>query len=366
MNDNGPALADDRHARVGFVGLGGMGRNHASNIAEAGHAVVAGVDVAAEARREFESVFGVETYETHGAMFGSEDLDAVVVTTPNAFHADATVAALTQDVPVLCEKPLAADLAGAERIADAAADSEAFCMVGFHNRFSLSAAAFREFREAGRFGDIRHIDAHYVRRRGIPGVGSWFTDAELAGGGALVDLGVHLVDLTLYLAGYPDPVEVMGVTRSDFVSDPGYVDPDGWSDGRGGEGQTVDVDDSASAFVRCSDGTTISLEVAWATNRPTTSSVVVSGTEAGAECTVGGETLSVYETGAAGGDHYSDTEIEGRYEPSGWAAEDEYFLRHALAGIAPDLNTVEQGLTVQRVLDAIYRADQQGGAVRLD
>jgi predicted dehydrogenase len=366
MKDNGPVVAADRRARVGFVGLGGMGRNHASNVTDQGHDVVAGVDVAGEARREFASVFGAETYESHGAMFGHEDLDAVIVTTPNAFHADAVVAALAEDVPVLCEKPLAADLAGAERVAEAAADADAFCMVGFHNRFSLSAAAFTEFREAGRFGEIRHVDANYVRRRGVPGVGSWFTDAELAGGGALVDLGVHLVDLALYLAGYPEPREVTGVTRSDFVSDPGYVDPDGWSDDRGNAGETVDVDDSASAFVRCADGTTISLEVAWASNRPTDSTVVVSGTEAGAECAVGGETLTVYETGAAGGDHYSDTTIEGRYEPSGWAAEDAYFLRHALAGVDPELNTVQQGLTVQRVLDAIYRADASGSAVRLE
>ncbi|WP_276257111.1 Gfo/Idh/MocA family protein [Halomontanus rarus] len=351
--------------RVGVVGLGGMGTNHAGNVVDFGHEVVAGTDVVPEIRDAFAAEFDVPTYETYEDMYVREDLDAVIVTTPNKFHEPATVAALECDYDVLCEKPLADDLAGAERIADAAAESEGFCMVGFHNRFSTPMTLFKEQQAAGRFGEITHVEANYVRRRGIPGVGSWFTSKELAGGGALIDIGVHVLDLALHALEFPEIVEVTGVTRSDFGGRTDYADPDGFADHWDGDGETFDVDDSVTAYVRCADGTTISLNVSWAANRATKDDLVVQGTDAGAEFSLHDDALTIFETGTEGGDHYADTELTGSLEPAGHAAEDRRFLEAVLAGEAPDINTVEQGLTVQRVIDAIYRSSEDGEAKRL-
>jgi len=358
-----PMTFDPR--RVAVVGCGGMGRNHAQNVVDAGHHVVAGVDVNEGARDGFAAEFDAGAFADTGTMLDEMAPDAVVVTTPNAFHKEAAVAALQRGVPVLCEKPLADSLDAAERIADAARESAAFCMVGFHNRFSAAADLAVAYREDGRFGEVSHVEGEYVRRRGVPGVGSWFTDADLAGGGAVVDIGVHLVDFALYLAGFPEVAEVSATTRSEFGGREDYVDPDGWSGhGSGGTG-AFEVEDSASAFLRCADGTTMSLEVAWACNREPSTDVVLRGTEAGATCEVGGDDLTVHGVDAAGVDHYVDSDLTGRREVSGHAAEDRLFLEAVAAGEAPETNTVEEALAVQRVLDAIYRSSERGEAVSL-
>jgi len=349
--------------RLGLVGLGGAGRNHAGNLVDLDCDLVAGADVVPEVRSSFAADYDVDTYESHEAMYEDADLDGVVVTTPNAYHEPPVTAALERDIHTLCEKPLSNTLEGAESIVDAAHASNAFCMVGFHNRFSTAAEILTEHRENGRLGDIIHIEADYVRRRGIPGIGSWFTNRDLSGGGALIDLGIHLIDFALYLADFPEVVEVSGATRSEFGTREDYVDPDdfggNWEDSSG----TFDVDDSASAFVRCADGTTISLEVAWACNRDFSKEVVVRGTDAGARCSLGGDSVELLETSAEGTHHFVDSDLSGSLDPSGHAAEDARFIDAIEADEAPSINTVEEGLAVQRVVDAIYRSSETGGAV---
>jgi len=351
--------------RLGIVGLGEMGNSHGKNAVTHGATIVAGADIDAAARESFAADYDAVTYEGHEAMYEMEDLDAVVITTPNAFHESASTAALERGIDVLCEKPLAASLPGAERIADAAAESEAFCMVGFHKRFSTAGVLFEQRHASGHFGEIRHIEANYVRRRGIPDLGSWFTNADLSGGGALIDIGVHAIDFALYLAGFPTVEEVSGVTHADFGGREDYADPDNWTKNQTRERITFDVEDSANAFIRCANDTTIALDVAWATNRESTTKCVVRGTEAGAYCLLDGDSLLVYETGTGGADHYADTRLTSDLEPSRHEAEMVAFLAGVETGEAPEENTVEQGLIVQRVVDAIYRSSERGEAVRV-
>jgi predicted dehydrogenase len=347
---------------VGIVGLGGMGELHASNAVELGHEV-AGADVAPEMRDAFAAQFDAPVYADHESLLGA-GVDAVVITTPNAYHAPAAVAALEADVPVLCEKPLADSLSAAREIEAAAHESGAFCMVGFNNRFSAAAEIVTDLREAGRLGEIRHVETGWVRRRGIPGLGTWFTKKELSGGGALIDIGVHALDFGLHLAGYPEVVSVSGVTRADYGADPEYVNPDE-ADG-GNAGGEFDVDDSASAFVRCADGTTIDLEAAWASNREPSREVVDDGTGGSVETTIGGDAVTLREVGAEGPGYYADAELSTTYGADTHAAEDRYFLETVDAGETPARNTLEEGMTVQRILDAIYRSSETGEEVRLD
>lgn len=352
--------------RVGVVGLGLMGRVHARNARDLGARVVGGADVAAGSREEFAAEFGVPTYETHEALLAGEDVDAVVVTTPNRFHEPVAVAALEAGRDVLVEKPLAHTLESAERIAEAAAGAPGFCMLGFHSRFSPAATATRAYADDGRFGRIDHVEATFVRRRGIPSPGSWFTTADLSGGGALIDVGVHVVDLALFVLGFPEPAEVSGVARSNFGGREDYADPDGFADTWSGAEGEFDVDDSVSAFLRFSTGQTLSLEVAWATNRPPASELVVRGADAGASFEMEGEVVELYETGNHGVDHYVTSEIDARGGPEGHVAEMEHFLEAVAAGGPPTMNTVREGLAVQRVIDAIYRSAASGRAVAVD
>ncbi|MDG5759610.1 Gfo/Idh/MocA family oxidoreductase [Natronococcus sp. A-GB1] len=354
----------DAEIGVGIVGLGGMGQLHARNVEEFGADVVAGADLVENQREAFAAEFGATTYETHEGLVVDANVDAVIVTTPNRFHEPITVDALEAGNHVLVEKPLAHTLESAERIADVALEADGICMVGFHNRHAASMAMFDEQRD--RFGELTHVEANYVRRRGVPGPGSWFTDPDLAGGGSLLDIGVHAIDLALYAMEFPEVVEVSGVARSTFGMDDDYADPDGFGDAWDGTAETYEVDDSVSAFIRCADGRTISLEAAWATNREPSMDFRVRGTDAGAQFDIGSTDMEILEASTAGCDHYADVDLTGDASLTGHQEQDARFLETIAAGVEPETNTVEEALTVQRVIDAIYRSSETGRAQRIE
>jgi predicted dehydrogenase len=353
--------ADDDPVRIGIIGLGNIGGYHAEFLGDVESAdLVAGLDIDATARRAFAEEYDVETYADRAELFDA--VDAVVVTTPNRYHEEYTVAALAAGVGVLVEKPLAHTVESAERIAEAARTSDAVCMVGFNNRFSDPVEVLKHDIRTGRYGDVTHVEANYVRRRGIPGRGSWFTSKAVAGGGALIDIGVHAVDLALYFLDFPEVVEVSGTTRAEFGRGDDYAFLRQWGTDEGPEG--FDVEDSASAFLRCADGRTVSLEVAWASNRPDSDEFVVRGTEAGATLDRGAHELTVYEAGIGGANHLSTTTVETR-ESVTHRAEQRAFVEAVREGTV-HRNTVDQALSVQRVVDAVYRSAAEGRAVRLD
>jgi predicted dehydrogenase len=201
-----------------------------------------------------------------------------------------------------------------------------------------------------------------MRRRGVPGLGTWFTDEELAGGGSLIDIGVHVLDLALHVLDFPEVVEVSGVTRQDFGGDD-YAYLSMWGDSD--DDAEFTVDDSATAFLRCADGSTVTLNVSWAANCEGRAGLQVLGTEAGADFEMYEGDLTLYETESGDPDRYLDTDVEVG-EDDAPKLEVETFAAGVAAGEAPDWNTVEQGLVVQRVIDAIYRSSESGRAVRPD
>lgn len=127
---------------IGVVGLGLMGTRLADRLQRVG-ASIGGADVSDEARTAFADEFDAAPFADHEEMLADASLDAVVVTTPNRYHEPVATSALAQDVHVLCEKPLAHTVESAERIVDGDVESEAFCMVGFCNRFAAGAQLFR-------------------------------------------------------------------------------------------------------------------------------------------------------------------------------------------------------------------------------
>ena len=347
--------------RVGIVGLGGIASHHADHLSERDAELVAGIDIDEDARREFGEAWSVPTHDELDAII--DEIDALLVTTPNRYHEQYATAALDAGVDVLVEKPLAHSLDSAERIAESARDSVGFCMVGFNYRFAAPVDVLTAYRDEGRLGEINHVEANYVRRRGIPGRGSWFTDRETAGGGALIDIGVHAVDLALCVLGFPEVVEVSATTRAEFGTREDYSYMHMWGDDDGPG--AFDVEDSASAFLRTADGATVSLEVAWATNRPRTDEYVVRGTDAGAIYDRKSEELTLYETHTTGDQHFTETAVD-TPERNSHAVELDYFLDHAADDTEPDRNTVDEGLAVQRVIDAIYRSADRERAVQLE
>ncbi|RKD97041.1 putative dehydrogenase [Halopiger aswanensis] len=346
--------------RTGIVGLGNIGQYHAERLVDLSVPIVGGMDVAAEARTRFGRRYDVEVYEDHQELY--DTIDAVIITTPNKYHEEYAIDAFERDLHVLLEKPLAHSLESAQRIADAAADSEGVSMVGFNNRFANTVRIVKNRIERGDLGDVTHVEANYVRRRGIPGRGSWFTRRQIAGGGALIDLGVHAIDLALYLLGYPEVREVSGVTRGDFGSREEYAYLEMWGDDAGPDG--FDVDDSASAFVRCADDRTISLEVAWATNRPADHEFVIQGTESAARFDLLEGDLSFHSASTVGPDHLEDTSVETRQNDT-HTEEQKNFFDAIVTGEDRD-DSIEQALSVQRIIDSIYRSSDEGQTITVD
>jgi len=338
--------------RVGIVGLGGIGHLHAESVRTLSHELVGGVDVSDVARSRFQDRFGVATFSSYQDLFEA-GVDAIFVATPNRFHEEHAVAALKTDVSVLVEKPLAHTLSSAERIVSAAERSRALCTVGFNERYSNGVNVIMSHQSDGFFGDIYHVDAHYIRRRGIPGIGSWFTESDIAGGGALLDIGVHTIDLALYFLGFPPVREVIGTTRSDFGPDPDYTYLEMWGDER--RAGTFNVEDSAFGFIRCTGDKSVCLNVAWAANQRNNDVFRIYGTEAGAEYDRGSEEVTLFEVSSGGSSHYIDSKVTAHRSET-HRRQDRAFLRAVTTGDSSGLVLMEEALTVQRAIDAIYRS----------
>ncbi|WP_247000597.1 Gfo/Idh/MocA family protein [Halosolutus gelatinilyticus] len=351
---------DRSDIRAGIVGLGNIGQYHAERLLDLDVSLVGGMDVAAEARTRFARRYDVDVYEDHTELY--DTVDAIIITTPNKFHEEYAVDAFERDLHVLLEKPLAHSIESARRIADAAGDSDGVCMVGFNNRFANTVQIVKNRIVQGELGAVSHIEANYVRRRGIPGRGSWFTRQQIAGGGALIDLGVHAIDLALYLLGYPPVAEVTGVARGEFGSRKEYAYLDMWGNDAGPAG--FDVDDSASAFIRCAEDCTISLEVAWATNRPANHEFVVRGTESAARFDLLEGDLSVHSASTIGPDHLEDTSIETRQNDT-HTAEQRAFFDAIVEGTELE-ESINRALQVQRIIDAIYRSSEAGQTISIE
>lgn len=347
-------MTDTSATRVGIVGLGNIGRHHADRLRCQEQSLVGGVDTSEEARESFSETYATRAFETFEAL-SQHGIDALLVTAPNRYHEQYAVAALERDIPVLVEKPLAHTLESAERIVAAANDSAAFCMTGFHKRFLSGVAALKDRIDRGELGDIHHIEANYLRRRGIPGRGSWFTQKSLAGGGALLDIGVHVLDLALYFLDFPPIESVDAAILSEFGDRDDYTHLETWDGDRGSD--RYDVEDSVRAFVRSTSGVSISLNAAWATNQPDDTTVTITGSKGGARLDHETGELELYDVADSSEPQLLTTTVETRTDDP-YRDEQRLFLERVDTERRPQRNTVEQGYYVQRLVEAMYTADE--------
>ena len=285
--------------RVGVVGLGFAGETHLKSYLQ-----IPNVEAVALAGLETERLAALGAtynvpylYSSYEELLARDDLDIVSVCVPNYLHAPIAVAALERGKHVLCEKPLARTSAEAESIVQAATKADRVLHVAFNHRKRGDVQVLKRYLEAGSLGRIYHAKASWMRRTGIPGMGSWFTSKEMAGGGPLIDLGVHVLDLALYLLDEPTVATVSAATYAELGprGRGGYVANDKMR-----VGSTYEVEDLATAFLRLANGTTILLEASWATygSAGDDFGVTLYGTEGGAEIKVKNynweDTLRIY------------------------------------------------------------------------
>ncbi len=198
---------------LGFIGAGNINRVHMKDAQQLGLNLAAAADVVPASLEQVKTTFGItKTFLDYRKMLADKSIDAVVIGTPNKFHAAQAIAALQAGKHVFLEKPMAMNVGECDAILAAHKKSRKILQMGMVNRFRGSSQALKNYVDSGRCGNLYSGQAYWYRRRGVPGFGGWFTTKSMSGGGALIDIGVHYLDLALYLMGFPKPVAVSGMT----------------------------------------------------------------------------------------------------------------------------------------------------------
>jgi predicted dehydrogenase len=346
--------------KIGVIGLGAIGPVHAE--AYQANSGVAALTAFAELRparlEEQAEKFAVPHRYTDYHELLASDIDAVSVCVPNAVHREIAVAALKAGKHVLLEKPMARNAVEALEIADAAAASGKNAQLAMVYRQAAEAQMLRQRIADGLLGEIYHVRVVLTRRRGIPGMGGWFTTKGLSGGGPLIDIGVHFFDVAMYISGLWTPTRVSAQTYAKFgpqMRDYKYVSM--WAGPPNFDG-VYDVEDYATGLVRFGAQATMNFEVSWAANLEDEGFIEILGDKGGVRV-FDGKALCIRTE-----DDRDLVDLSPKFDGSA-----NRFHRQAAAFLAacrgecPPAATVEQGVTLMRVLDAVYASSAQGQEV---
>ncbi|MHC4910992.1 MAG: Gfo/Idh/MocA family protein [Planctomycetota bacterium] len=301
------------------------------------------------------------------ALLAMDEVTAVIIAVPNHLHGALARKALEAGKDVLLEKPMALDVAQCDEILAVAEKGDRILQLGFVCRGAPTAVAAQRFIEAGRLGTIYHAKASIFRRRGIPGLGRWFTNRDFSGGGVLIDIGVHLIDLVMYLTGYKQATRVSGHCTSTFgLPIEEYTHTEMWAGPPDPTGR-FDVEDAASALIRFEGDFTLDLNVTWACNMPNNvvqDGIVLLGRRGGLFIDVWGNRMSLATEDQG---ILEDVEANvGADDPwsQGWRRQADRFLE-AVESRSPPHATGVDGRRVQAILDAIYRSSEAGCEVEI-
>ena len=346
--------------RIGMVGAGNIAKTHLDAYKSVENAeIVAICDINPETLAETAKIYGIEkTYATEAEMLANEELDACDVVVWNCSHAECTIMALNAGKHVLCEKPMATNAKEAQDMIDAAEKNNKLLMIGFVLRFGDEARIAKDFIDHDYLGDIYYSKATYLRRHGAPG--GWFTDKKRSAGGPVIDLGVHVIDLTRYLMGKPKAVSVFASTENKLKNRPNLKTKVAWSPKGASPSDPYDVEDFAVALIKYDGGQTTLLETSYSINGEEVTKKELYGTKGGMN--LNGADLKIYtEVNDFLADITPDTKnyIESK---DMFAAEMGHFVDCALNGtecIAP----AKDGLEVMKILDAIYESAKTGHEV---
>jgi predicted dehydrogenase len=337
--------------KIGIIGAGWPGIAHARGYREAGgFKIVSVADRIPERRQTLASEFAIASqFSTWEELLKSAPLDAVSICLPNHLHAPCAIAAMRAGIHVLCEKPPAHNLRDARRIESASRKYKRVVLYGFQRLFGGAELSTRQTIQKGYAGEVYHVRASWMRTRGIPIGTGWFTDRAQSGGGALVDLGVHMLALAWKLLSSPQPQSIFAVTHRKFESQvPANL--------------KFDVEDFASALVRFENGSTLDLSTSWSINQaPSQQGMIcrVYGTEGG---------IDVYTAAGAVLHRGFDAKGNARSSPlkpprvTAHAALMRHF-RECITGKTSPIVGVAEGVTIMRMIQSMYRSAASGKSV---
>ena len=360
MTDQAPRSAP---LRVGVIGCG-AGMFHLEGYAAEPRAqIVALAGLETDRCQQLAAKYQVpHVYGDYRELLAHPDIEAVSIAAPNFLHLPMTLAALDAGKHVLVEKPLARSVAEGEQMVAAARRAVRILAIAFNRRSRHDVYLVRDHVAAGGLGRVYHAKAFWMRRSGIPGLGSWFTSKERAGGGPLIDLGVHVLDMALWMMGNPKVTSVSAATYAE-------LGPRGKGQWQGGRftiapDAKYEVEDFATALLRMDDGATLQLDTSWAAYTGHTDDFGVSllGTEGGAEIHV----KDYAQTGTLklfGDIQGVPTVTEPRLVANhGHTQIITKFVASALDGVPADPSG-DEGLDRVRLIEAIYRSAVEGREV---
>jgi predicted dehydrogenase len=343
--------------KIGIIGGGGIAQGaHMPGYAAVPDLceMVAVCDVNPETAQTAAKKFDItKTYTDYKELLADKEIDAVSVTTPNKFHLGPTVDALKAGKHVLCEKPLGMNAEECRQMCKTAKDTGKILQVGLNMRFSGQAVALKQFIDAGGMGDIYYARAQALRRRGVPGWGV-FIDKEKQGGGPLIDIGVHILDLTLFFMGYPKPVSASGKTWDTLGKNPEL-----WNSWGDYDRDKFTVEDFAVGMIKFDNGAVVVLESSFMANLdgdPFQSQLF--GTKAGAMFRAwGDDAIQIYSEQNRQLMNSSIRNIPDVRSSHG--AEVAAFL-DAIQNDKPSPVPGENGLVLNAVFDAMYKSSETG------
>jgi len=333
--------------KVGVIGTG-MGRNHIRAYQALKEAEVAGVvDIERSRAEGIAQEYGIpKSFTDYRHLLEEKEIDAVSICTPNCLHSKISIVALEAGKHVLCEKPMAIGVLEAQEMVEASERTGKKLMLALNQRFQTNHQFLKRYIENGELGEIYFAKTGWIRRKSkTNSPGKWFSNKSMSGGGPLIDLGVHILDLTLWLMGAPKVISVSGSVYTKF--------------GKHGArtGQTFDVEDFTFAMLKLDNGAVLTLETSWG-------------------CFTKEERLSMNLLGSKGGlnlrpleiytEHY-DSPVDIVLAPdktTGYEGEVAHFIDCILKDKEPSPNG-EEGLYIQEILDAIYKSAEMGKQVEM-
>ncbi len=353
--------------RVGIIGCGGIANGkHMPALSKVKDCEMAAFcDLIPEKAEKAAKDFGTPdaaVYTDYRKLLEDETIDVVHVCTPNRSHSFITVDALDAGKHVMCEKPMAINSAEAQKMIAARDRSGKLLSIGYQNRFRKESQFMKAEAEAGTFGEIYYAEATALRRRGVPTWGVFLNEYE-QGGGPLIDIGTHALDLTLWMMNNYEPSYCVGTAYHKLNNDraTGNI----WGDW---DPEKFTVEDSAFGFIVMKNGATIILRSSWALNIASTGEAVttICGTKGGADMTDGlrinyvrngRQCILTPDLKAGGVAFYSGSKTKPEdVEEALWI--------DAVRNNTTPVTTPEQAITVTRILEGIYTSAKTGEIFR--
>ncbi|MBI3829416.1 MAG: Gfo/Idh/MocA family oxidoreductase [Planctomycetes bacterium] len=341
--------------RCAVIGLG-MGSGHAKGYLECPDAkLVAVCDLDPKRLDKFKEHVGADgCYNDHKKMLRELEPDLVSVALPNFLHAPVSIDALRAGAHVLCEKPMALNVKAAQQMIKEAEKARRKLGINLSYRFTGPARALKDLSDEGFLGKPYHASTRWTRRDGFPGFGSWFGQKKLSGGGPLIDLGVHRIDLAMWLMGSPEPETVSGSAHYQIGVPRAKA-----------TGKTFDVEDLAAGFIRFKNGASLVFEISWGNHQAQREKM---GTEV-----IGTKGALVHRNEGEGydfvGEYFRDLKghkFNGRVHSAIGSIASAYTeMVRAVKHNTKPLADGHDGLRIQRVLDGIYKSAKLGREVKV-